>query len=261
MLETLRAFIAVNLEIASVRRIVALQRALRASAEAPSIGVVWVAPPNLHITLRSLGTIDGSLAPALADALRQAVQATAPMRVQLEGFRAFPSQSQARLLFVDARETSGALEDLAQRVEHLAQSFGLEPEPRAFHSHIIFGRCRETVEGTRWFASIGRSELSDGMVTECVLYGGQSELPDAEHPSLARIAFPAPARSQRPRGTRSPSQRPRPRSRPPVGSTAEATGTDAIPPPPKLPTLAPSFEGAESLVVDPKDEPTSDGQS
>lgn len=262
MLETLRAFIAVNLEIASVRRIVALQRSLRSSPEAPADRLVWVAPPNLHITLRSLGQIDRSLAPALADSLREVVQATAAMRVHLTGFEAFPSQSQARLLFVDVRETSGALEDLAQRIEQLAQSFGFEPDSKPFQPRIIFGRSREALEVTRWFASLGRSELSDGMMTECVLYAGQNELPDAEHPSLARIAFPTPARSLRPRATRNPSQRPRPRSRPPTATTS-AAGTEAIPPPPRLPTLAPDSpeDAADQAVVNPTVGPTSPEES
>ena len=71
MLDTVRAFIAVNLEIGTIRRVAALQRSLRTSAEAPNGRVSWVSAPNVHLTLRALGPIDRPLAPALGDGLAQ----------------------------------------------------------------------------------------------------------------------------------------------------------------------------------------------
>ncbi len=236
MLETLRAFVALNLEIAAVRRIIALQRSLRSSPEVPTDPIAWVAPTNLHISLRSLGQIDVAMAPALADALRESLRTLPPVRLQLAGPGAFPGTSLARILLVDATEIPEPLRDMAERIEQLAASFGLHPDPRPFRPHVVLGRTSTPIDVTRWFASLGRADLPDANATECVLYSGSAESAGAEYPALARVALalPQPARSQRPRPSRSPSQRPKPRSKPPT-APARDTSPD-IPGPPKVPT-------------------------
>ncbi len=239
MLETLRAFVALNLEIAAVRRIIALQRSLRSSPEVPAEPISWVAATNLHISLRSLGQIDAALAPALADALRESLRTLPPVRLQLAGPSAFPGHALARILLVDTTETPEPLRDMAERIEHLAASFGLGPDPRPFRPHVVLGRANTAIDVTRWFASLGRTDLPDAVATECVLYGGSAETPGAEYPALARVALahPQPARSQRPRPARSPSQRPKPRSKPPDAPARDTTPD--IPAPPKIPTDLP----------------------
>jgi 2'-5' RNA ligase len=241
MLETLRAFVALNLEISAVRRIIALQRSLRSSPEVPTDPIAWVAPTNLHISLRSLGQIDVAMAPALADALRESLRTLPPVRLQLAGPGAFPGPSLARILLVDATEIPESLRDMAERIEQLATSFGLHPDPRPFRPHVVLGRTNTPIDVTRWFASLGRADLPDANATECVLYSGLAESAGAEsagaeYPALARVALahPQPARSQRPRPSRSPSQRPKPRSKPPA-APARDTSPD-IPGPPKVPT-------------------------
>jgi len=245
MLDSIRAFIAVNLEIGAIRRVNALQRSLRSSPEAPAGKVAWVAPPNLHITLRFLGNIDPALAPALADGIREHVSASPPIRIQLAGLEAYPRQEHARLLFVDVQDASGAFTEFAQRIEALAQSVGFQPETRPFRAHLTLGRLEEPADVTRWFASLGRSELAEAVVTECVLYHGEVERPGAEFTAIERVGFNAPpaVRSHRPR-SRQPSHRPKARSKPPA-STARARAADDIPPPPRLPNLSSDGEGGK----------------
>lgn len=245
MLETIRAFIAVNLEVNTIRRVSALQRSLRSSPEAPSTHVAWVAPPNIHITLRALGDIDRALAPAFGDALGDIVADCPPIRVQLGEVAAFPNQNHARLLIVNTREPSGVLEQLAEKIEQLTQSFGFPPETRPLHPHLTLGRMAQPVDMTRWFASLGRTDLADANVTECVLYTGEIDRPGAEFTALRRIAIGTPPAgpSHRPRA-RHPSQRPKPRSKPPTSCTRSASA-DAIPPPAKLPNLSQGEEGSE----------------
>jgi len=246
MLETLRAFIALNLEIGATRRLGVLQRSLRTSHEAPTSRVAWVSPANLHLTLRCLGHMDQALAPAVGDALREIVAACAPMRVQLNNLSAFPRQDHARLLLVNAKEPSGALAKLAEDVEALAQRFGFPADDRPFHAHVILGRMAEPVDVTRWFASLGRSDLADAQVSECVLYHDLVDNPGAEFSALQRLALrvPASGRSNRPRSGH-PSQRPKSRSKPPR-ETASAPRDDQIPPPPKVPNLDPGDQGGDS---------------
>jgi len=83
MLDTLRAFVAVNLDTASTRRVIALQRNLLSSPESPTENIAWVPPTRLHIAIQSFGMIDAALAPALGDALRESLRGLPSLRVML----------------------------------------------------------------------------------------------------------------------------------------------------------------------------------
>ena len=243
MLDSIQAFIAVNLEVAAMRRVAALQRSLRTSPEAPS-QVAWVAPTNLHVGLRVLGTVDPAIAPAINDGIRELVHASPPIRVRLAGPEPFPRLEHARLVVVHATDGTGALDQLASEIESLAQTFGFPSQTGEVRPHVVLARLAEAVDVTRWFASLGRSELGDAHATECVLYHSGLDRPGAEFASLGRVGFnvPAAGRSHRPRA-RAPSQRPGSRSKPPAGGVRAKA--DEIPPPPKVPDLS-SSGGGES---------------
>ena len=205
MLDTLRAFVAVNLDIAAARRVIALQRALRASSEAPTEKIAWVPPANLHIGIRTFGHIDAAFAPAIADALRALVRELQTAFLTLVGPTAFPRKTQARLLLVDASAGSSVLRDLTERVDKLATSVGLELHTKPFSPHIVLARLSQPVDATSWFASMGRAEPFEATATECVLYDGATLPAGAEYRALARIVLTGSAhqqRSQRPRQTR-----------------------------------------------------------
>lgn len=241
MLETIRAFVAVNIEIGAVRRIAAVQRSLRTCPTAPPGKISWVSPPNLHITLRSFGEIDRSLAPAVADGLRTIVDASKEMRLQLTGIEAYPSRQAGRLLIVDTDDSSGTLQTVAVRIEQLAQSFGLPPEKRPFRAHLTLARMADPTDVAQWFAAIGQVNLGEARAVECVLYESELERPGGEYVALERIPFVVsqPGRSQRPqKPTRQTSQRPKPKSKaPPLDPTSTDRAQGAIPPPPKVPSI------------------------
>ena len=211
MLETLHAFVAVNLDIAATRRIAALQRVLRASSHAPSVPIAWVSATNLHIAIRSLGQIDVAFVPGFADALRTKVRDFPAVRLAVAGPVGFPATSQARLIIVQAADASGRFGELVQGISDVVEQHGFEPSTQRFVPHIVLGRVRAAIDVASWFAASGRVDLQDALVTECVLYEGMprsdsSRPPGAEYPALARIplAPPTPLRSQRTRGLRRP---------------------------------------------------------
>ncbi len=231
MLDTVRAFVALNLEMASTRRIIALQRGLRASPELPSAQVAWVAAPNLHLGLRALGSMDAALTPALADGMREALRTLPPIRIPLVGPAAYPSESEARLVVVEPAQIPDALRNIGERIEALVQSIGFAPETRPFRPHIVLARTSTAVAVSRWFASLGRVDLPEAQATECVVFE-QKAVPAAEYPALIRVGLSNPTshRSQRPR----PSQRSRARSKPPAAGAQDSSTT--IPSPPKVPS-------------------------
>ncbi|MCU0691973.1 MAG: RNA 2',3'-cyclic phosphodiesterase [Polyangiaceae bacterium] len=237
MLDTVRAFIAVNLEVAAIRKSAAMAKTLRSHPNATNSSIGWVTAPNLHLKLRDLGEMDRALAPALGDTLRELVTATAPFRLTLGSAVALPDAAQARLVAIDVQDPSGTVHDLALRVDQLALALGFPPSRRAFSPLLVLARLRKPTDVSAWLAAVAGSSVGDTRPTDCTLYDAALSRPNVEYQALQRLAFAAPpaARSQRPR-SRAPSQRPKARSRVPEARAADAGSS--IPLPPRLPNFA-----------------------
>jgi RNA 2',3'-cyclic 3'-phosphodiesterase len=105
--------------------------------------VAWVAPSNLHLTLKFLGQVDERRVPALADALREAMAEQRAFEVAVRALGAFPSATRPRVLWVGLQDAGGGLAALAARVEACCDALGVPRDTRAFAPHVTLGRVRE----------------------------------------------------------------------------------------------------------------------
>ncbi len=105
----------------------------------------WVAPANLHLTLKFLGDIPAGDLPAVGAALRGALAGSGgPFVLGLEGVGAFPSASSPRVVWVGVTQGREALTGLAARVQEALGPLGFPPEARGFSPHLTLGRCRSS---------------------------------------------------------------------------------------------------------------------
>jgi len=105
--------------------------------------VAWVAESNLHVTLKFLGQVDETRAPALADALRATLAGQPAFDVGVRGLGAFPSPTRPRVIWAGLEDATGALAAVAQQVDACCGGLGFPREPREFAAHVTLGRVRE----------------------------------------------------------------------------------------------------------------------
>ena len=105
--------------------------------------VAWVAPANLHVTLKFLGQVDEARAPAVADALRSASARHRAFDLALRGLGAFPSPTRPRVLWAGLEDDAGALAALADAIDACCGELGFPRETRPFAAHVTLGRVRE----------------------------------------------------------------------------------------------------------------------
>jgi 2'-5' RNA ligase len=105
--------------------------------------VAWVAPGNLHVTLKFLGQVEDTRVPALTDALRAALAGQRAMDVAVSGLGAFPSPTRPRVLWAALEDATGGLTALAECVDLCCGRLGFPRETRAFAAHVTLGRVRE----------------------------------------------------------------------------------------------------------------------
>ena len=105
--------------------------------------VSWVAPPNLHLTLKFLGELPPEALEQVKEALPEAVAGATPFSLHFYGLGAFPGMVRPRVLWVGVDEGGQAAQALQARVQAALTRRGFAREERPFSAHLTLGRVRE----------------------------------------------------------------------------------------------------------------------
>ncbi len=104
--------------------------------------VAWVAPDNLHLTLKFLGNVAETRLDAIVASLRGAVGEAATFDATVSGLGAFPTPTRARVVWAGVSAGAEPMVELAGRVDAALAALGVPPEARPFSPHVTLGRAR-----------------------------------------------------------------------------------------------------------------------
>ena len=139
----MRTFVAIQLNDECRSAAASVLEKLRAAVQ----GVAWVRPESLHITVKFLGEIEERSLDDAISALNEAASGAKPFRMLCAKVSGFPPRGPLRVIHVGIEEPTGALSELARRVdEAMATVLGVRPETRPFHAHITIGRVKRPRE-------------------------------------------------------------------------------------------------------------------
>lgn len=146
-MESIRAFIAVELpgEVASF--LARLQDDLRKREQAP---VKWVHPESIHLTLKFLGNIDARKVDAIAAAISGAAKGIGPLRLRLGAPGAFPNLRAPRVICIGLEGQTEELSNLHRNIDSALVPLGFSPEKRRFSPHLTLGRVRDKAAPNEW---------------------------------------------------------------------------------------------------------------
>ncbi len=103
----------------------------------------WVAPENLHITLKFLGDISADAAQTLPEDLEEALRDVDRFELPVRSFfEASPSHRTAKILWTTFDDDRGHCSGLADRIETVAERYGVLPDTRDFFPHVTLCRAR-----------------------------------------------------------------------------------------------------------------------
>ena len=138
----LRSFIAVEvpaeIQNAIAHSLASLQKVL------PRPLVRWVAPQNVHLTLKFLGDISPANIERMADTLRIEADAHAPFSMSVGGLGAFPTSRRVRVIWIGLQAPPSLLV-LQRGVEATSARLGYATEERSFSPHLTIGRVGQNV--------------------------------------------------------------------------------------------------------------------
>lgn len=161
-METLRTFIAIELNAALRHALADAQARLQRDPVARAIR--WVAPENIHLTLKFLGELDAAQLPALQRAVADACARGAPFTLTLGGAGAFPNLRQPNVVWIGARGQIADAARLAEQIDVACAALGLAREARAFTPHLTLGRVKREAsssERQRIGALITQTHIGD----------------------------------------------------------------------------------------------------
>ena len=153
--DTVRAFVALDLDAMSMRRAVRVAERLRMASGAPS--ATWTPQSQVHVTLKFMGCLPATAVEPLGKALEALVD---PKKAPLPGtcsLQAFPSIEEAEVIVVELTDPRGELAKLAAKIDKLAARHGVALEARAFRPHVTLARLKRPYDTRRWL----KAELAE----------------------------------------------------------------------------------------------------
>ncbi|PIP20527.1 MAG: RNA 2',3'-cyclic phosphodiesterase [Candidatus Omnitrophica bacterium CG23_combo_of_CG06-09_8_20_14_all_40_11] len=141
----MRTFIAIELPKEIKDSLSRLQEQLKAT----HADVKWVAPENIHLTLKFLGEIDDKKLEKIVKIIFDTAREKSKFQLRISSLGAFPKIDFPRIIWVGVdigdKETRGIAEELEQNLAKI----GIPKEDRPFSSHITIGRIRSSLNRER----------------------------------------------------------------------------------------------------------------
>ncbi|MEM7122145.1 MAG: RNA 2',3'-cyclic phosphodiesterase [Pseudomonadota bacterium] len=102
-------------------------------------GARWVPAENMHVTLRYIGDVDGTMADDIATGLAQ-IGGT-PFEIAVEGVDRFGGKNDTRVIYagVVPREP---LKHLRDKIETMLQRLGMQADERRYTPHVTLARLK-----------------------------------------------------------------------------------------------------------------------
>ncbi|MEK7448801.1 MAG: RNA 2',3'-cyclic phosphodiesterase [Planctomycetota bacterium] len=133
-----RLFIAVKLDAAIQEQLAKIQTELQRF----DLGVRWVLPENIHLTLRFLGAVDEKTIPDLLEILKAVSRKHKSGRMGLKTIGAFPTDQHPRVIWIGVEEKTGELRQIYLELENALSGVGFEKDDHSFSPHITLGRVK-----------------------------------------------------------------------------------------------------------------------
>jgi RNA 2',3'-cyclic 3'-phosphodiesterase len=186
----IRIFIALAVEPGLRAGIGEIQRRLEDSL--PRGLVRWVAPEQMHLTLKFLGDVPSARIEELSAGIRRACRPAAPFQVRLEGLGSFPKARNPRVVWLGVQGKLEPFLRLQQGIETETSGLGNHGKRREFHPHLTIGRVKaQAVEGRKVGEVIERGTVQAGAwsIREVELVRSQLTPQGARYSILETVRF------------------------------------------------------------------------
>lgn len=152
-----RTFIAVHLPIELREALVSICAQLKSSPGGSAAR--WVAPENIHLTLKFLGDVDDRRLPEVHKAIRDVCAGVAPFRMDVAGLGCFPNCARPSIVWAGITSGASELRVMARAIDSALGKLAFPKESRPFSAHITLARADKRATSVE-LAALGRTIAS-----------------------------------------------------------------------------------------------------
>jgi len=138
-MEQIRSFIAIELPAELKLELVQLEARLKSGEQ---LGVKWVDPDGIHLTMKFLGNIAVDRVEGITRAMEEAVRGISPFQLKVKELGVFPNFKRVQVAWVGLSGEVDKLAQLHKRIESNLTPLGFAPESRPFAPHLTLARLR-----------------------------------------------------------------------------------------------------------------------
>ncbi len=139
MENTLRAFIAVDINAVIRKELVRIQSELKKSLKGK---ISWVEPKNIHLTLRFLGQIDNKQLKKIKEIVQETAQKIKKFNMDLGVIGAFPDVCDPQIIWVGINYGFNQLNEINAKLEDKLETINFAVGEKYFHPHLTIGRIK-----------------------------------------------------------------------------------------------------------------------
>jgi 2'-5' RNA ligase len=132
-----RCFIAIDVPVTVKKEIGAILEIL----EKHDADIKWVAPENIHLTLKFLGPTPDTLLPRITDTVSNILSSYKPFYIRIYTTGVFPSRKYPRVIWTGI-DDSEVLRKLKNDIEQSLSLLSFAKEDKEFKPHLTIGRIR-----------------------------------------------------------------------------------------------------------------------
>ena len=152
MSDTIRAFIAIEFPEEVFAKIREIQKGLKSSG----LKLKWVAPENIHLTLKFLGDIDSRDLEKIKEAIRETIRGCSRISLVAKGLGVFPGLNRPRVVWVGVSGELEQLKRLQQGLDDSLETLGFPKEERAFCGHLTLARVKGAIHSEKLVEALKR---------------------------------------------------------------------------------------------------------
>jgi|YelNatPaOPRAMG01_1025707.scaffolds.fasta_scaffold67670_1 2'-5' RNA ligase len=137
-MEKIRSFLAIEIPEILHPLMEELQRKLKETRA----DVKWVAPQNIHLTLKFFGAISPEKLAQVSQIILPIVAHCPPFSITISGLGCFPSRHRPRVIWLGINNGNREIVLLQKEIEGKLLAAGFPAEERPFTPHLTMGRVR-----------------------------------------------------------------------------------------------------------------------
>lgn len=184
-----RTFIAVNIS----QKVRARAATLIDRLDVSGARVNWVAPSNMHLTIKFLGDQTDQQLAAICQAVSAAAGEVPAFDFECHGAGAFPATDRPRTLWIGVRDGQADLVQLHAAIDRHLAAIGIAEDRRAFQPHLTIGRVRSGGAGQTTLGQLVDRHhdflVGPTDVDEVVVYASHLERSGPTYQVVARAAL------------------------------------------------------------------------